>query len=463
MKKINFNNLNYKTIISKLSNNAYRLDEFAKEWKTAIITIIFAKLVTNGVSIYAGYNYIYLYSLPILNSVLWSQIVAVVFLLVVEILTMVFLSKFFKFLLRTHYKTALFPFIASVILFSISFVISTNGLAMKQSSNADNSNIITEQYETSEQQINDNYTDKTNDLKLFINTIKSNPEGWSNGKRTILLKSQIHKIDSLYNTIAMLQTAQQKELTNLKTDLKNELQTNKILVTNEANKYFTIVAIIMIMQFLFNGSLMFFYSKIYQDNNKETFIKETVTNIVGSIRENVFTFFQNEFHNTANLFITDLEIHNQETNPELKNGTNEELNSQRVAQNTTEKTSQNKKEKVVGGGFGTAQKNDLKNAQKNSQKSPDGSVLTNSPRKTVFSKKGTKLITDHPKIVRAIKTNISHENNYISNNEIRKLKPFVNRAKYNSNSLIRSVFSAMQTLGFENIDSQGNIINSKNK
>ncbi len=154
MKKFNFKNLNYKILISKLSENAYKIHEFSKEWKMAIITIFFAKLVTNGVSIYAGYNFIYLYSLQILNSVFWSQIVAVVFLLIVEILTMVFLAKFFKFLLRTHYKTALFSFIASVILFSISFVISTNGLAMKQSAVADNTNIINEKYETTKQQNN---------------------------------------------------------------------------------------------------------------------------------------------------------------------------------------------------------------------------------------------------------------------------------------------------------------------
>lgn len=463
MKKMNFNNLNYKTIISKLSDNAYKIHEFSKEWQIAIITIIFAKLVTNGVSIYAGYNFIYLYSLQILNSVFWSQIVAIVLLLIVEILTMVFLSKFFKFLLRTCYKTALFPFIASVVLFSISFVISTNGLAMKQSSNADNSNIITEQYETSEQQINDNYTDKINDLKLFINTIKSNPEGWSSGKRTILLKSQINKIDSLYNIIAIQQTAQKQELANLKTEQIKELQTNKILVTNEANKYFTIVAIIMILQFLFNGSLMFFYSKIYQDNNKETFIKETVTNIVGNIKENVFTFFKNEFHNTANLFINDLEIHNQEISPELSNGKNKELDSQKVAQNTTEKTSPKNKKKVVVGGFQNSNKNVFKNEIKRNQKNTQSNVITNTyDNKKNISKKELYYIKKHNIIAKNILKFTNGDKDFLSNDEVRKIQKISNGATYKSQIVVRKVYDIMLGVGFENVDNNGNIINTKN-
>ncbi len=459
MKKINLKNLNYKTIIAKLSENAYKKHEFSKEWKTAIITIIFFKIATHAVSIYAGYNYIYLTIAGLLNSHLLTTITSVIFLFLVEILTMVFLAKFFKFLLRGLYKTALFPFIASVILFSLSFYISTNGLAMKQSSNADNSNIITEQYETTKQQINDNYKAKTDDLKLFINTIKSSPEGWSNGKRTILLKSQIHKIDSLYNNISILQTEQKQELSNIETDHNNNLQTNKTEVTSEATKFFRIVTIVMVLQFLFNGSLMFFYSKIYQDNNKETYMKEAVNQVVESIDKNILTYALNRVFNTTTEIMTNLEIHNQGVTTELNPNDNNEIDSQRVAQKSTLETSQTDKKKVVIGGFGPGKKHTFKDTFKNDKKTPEAPVVISASEKVgTLNNRQLLYLKKHKKIIANIKQYTDENKGFVSNKEVQEIQNYSKYVSHKSETVIRKIYLIMQGIGFENIDENGNII-----
>ncbi len=455
MKKINFNSLNYQTVISKIAKKVMKIHSFIKEWRYYIIIVAIITLITNIISLVAGFNFMYLQLISVVGNAIFTVVFSIIILIAMESLTMLSITKFFKFLFRNRYKTMILPLIASLFLYSVSFFVSTNGLAMRQGNEADNSSIINEKYEITKQQINDNYEHKIDDLKLFINTIKINPEGWSGGKRTILLKSQIKKIDSLYTVISSLQSAQKQEISDLKIEFKNDLKTNEILVTSEADKYFNFVAIVMIIQFVSKGVSILFYSIIYGKNEKETSLKEDLNSIIKPLDDNITTYFFNRIYSTANSLTSALEIHNSDTEIDLSQNANKELPNEKVANNKTEKSSKNKIEISGFGSHKASQKASHENQKNRSEHTGQLEDLNKSMATTL------KYLNRHPKVVKYILKK-TPELESISNVEINKIRENVGRVQ-KSRGLIQKIYTAIISVGYENIliNNKGNIINKK--
>ena len=448
MKK-NFNNLRYNNFISKIATNEYKLHKFKREWRVAILTVLVFKLATNIVSIYAGYNYFNFILIPLINNALLTSIIAIIFLIFIEILTVVFLKKSFKFLLRTKYKSMIMPFVAAFIMFGISFYTSTNGLAMQRSDKADQTQTIINKYDTQKKQIKTDYNNRIQQVEGFIVTLKQNPAGWQNGKRCILTREQTKKIDSLYNVISLHRDKQKALTTVINTDIKNEISLNKTLMTNEATKYYRIVIVIMIIQILCNLGLMFFYSKIYEDDNKEAHINETVQDISTAIEHNVFSLLANKLQNTMNFFTDALEIQNHKNEPK---------NFKSVDEIPSEIDNKKNKSEVVIGGFQNANKNEFKNANKNTNKTSVPSARASTPKDfKSTNKRQLKFLQKHRLIVRTIRQNFELEKDFLSNSEIKIIKQYSKYAPYKSDTLIRKVYVTMQGVGFENINPDGTI------
>ena len=252
---------------------------FKKEWQSVILLMLILKLSTSAVSIFSGFFYLDNFFFSFTDSEIFSKIIAVVALLLIECLCALFLAKFFKFALRAEIKTALMPFFCALLIFAVSFVISTNGIALFTSQSEDLSKEINKRYSFAISELKKEYNESIKQTENYINTIKQNPENWLNGKRCILSEKQNTEIAKAFQTIQDYKTQLNTELKRIETDRKNELSDNEKQTTNKADKFYKIVAFIMLVQIACSGGLWFFYSKIAQQDAPQNEYKEAINEI----------------------------------------------------------------------------------------------------------------------------------------------------------------------------------------
>lgn len=252
---------------------------FKKEWQSVILLMLILKLSTSAVSIFSGFFYLDNFFFSFTDSEIFSKIIAVVALLLIECLCALFLAKFFKFALRAEIKTSLMPFFCALLIFAVSFVISTNGIALFTSQSEDLSKEINKRYSFAISELKKEYSESIKQTENYINTIKQNPENWLNGKRCILSEKQNTEIAKAFQTIQDYKTQLNTELKRIETDRKNELSDNEKQTTNKADKFYKIVAFIMLVQIACSGGLWFFYSKIAQQDAPENEYKEAINEI----------------------------------------------------------------------------------------------------------------------------------------------------------------------------------------
>jgi len=305
-------------LLKKLARINFKKHSFIIEWRTFILISIILKISAMTFSVFAGYYYFNQLFISILNSAFLSSVFGVIVLLIVEILTAISLSKFFKFALRLEMKSAMPILFLSIFFFSISFVSSTNGLALRQSQKIDNTEIITAQYNDKILNVNLLYDDKKALVKERINTIKANPQGWTKGKRTILLSYQLKRIDDYYNDLQKSEKNRKQELNGLKSKNQNDLQLNSKYMNLESEKYYKIVSVLMLMIFLINGLLMFFYSKIFNENEAELATVEVIKTFSTDINNKAVNLIENQIQDTFNMYFSAIQ-NNFDTLQEDKN------------------------------------------------------------------------------------------------------------------------------------------------
>ncbi len=290
--------------VKKIAKNSYKKHSFVKEWQTFIFIAILLKLAAMAFSIFAGFFYFDNLFISLLNSPFWSKFFSVLALLFIEVLTAISLSKFFKFALRLHFKTAVPVFFLSLFFFSISFISSTNGLALRQSSKADNTVLLTAQYNDKVFNINTLHSNQKDQAKEQIVTIKANPQGWANGKRTILLAGQLNQIDKYYSILQSLESVHKSELSKLKTSFNNSILQCERQMLFEGEKYYKIVSFIMALVFLVNGLIMFFYSKVFNENEQELQKIEVIETFSDDIQNQTTGLIEDKINNTFDLYFS---------------------------------------------------------------------------------------------------------------------------------------------------------------
>lgn len=248
----------------------YRLYSFKEEWLTIIILVIITKLATSVVSVFSGFCYLDSIFYGLFMSERLSKVVTVVALVLIECLNALFLAKFFKFLLRMNNLKWVFPLILAVGLFSLSFVISTNGIAMYTAGKVDLTKNIDSKYITEIELVNNDYTEQKKTILAHIDDIKANPTQWKDGRRCVLSAEQLAEIRQCYDDITVLTKNKDLKIKELSTAKAHELHDNKTNTENEAGKYYLIVAVIMFVQLVASLALWFFWSKISGEEDPET-------------------------------------------------------------------------------------------------------------------------------------------------------------------------------------------------
>jgi len=291
-----------KDLLSKLAKHSYMKHSFLKEWRVFILIVLVVKLAAMLFSIFAGYFYFNNLFISLLNSPFWAKVFAGINLLLIEVLTAIAISKFFKFVIRGTFRTAIPVLFIVIALFSISFISSTNGLALRQSTKVDNIESIENQYNYKAEVVKAEYHDHINIIKARIKDEQSNPQGWTGGKRTSLLKDQLLRIDSYYADLKSRSNELKTQLSSLENEYQMEKQANNGKMQNESDKFYDIVAIVMILIFLVNGLLMFFYSRIFDEREAQLSKIEIITEIGEEMQAKTDSLIENAINTRFSLY-----------------------------------------------------------------------------------------------------------------------------------------------------------------
>lgn len=265
----------------------WRLYSFKQEWLSVIILVLLVKIVTSCISVFSGFYYLDSIFFGLFDSECISKLFSVLALIMLEGLTALFLSKFFKFLLRFNNLKWVFPLLFSFGLFSLSFVISCNGIAIFTAGKVDLTKNIESKYYSEFQSINEDYKSQTLIIKEQIDNIKKNPTDWKDGKRCVLSKIQLDEINKCYDKISELTKHRDDLIKQSENRKKNEIRENTTNTANEAEKFYKYVAAIMFIQLTASFALMFFWSKISGEDDPESNQVEAVEKGLKKIEETV--------------------------------------------------------------------------------------------------------------------------------------------------------------------------------
>ena len=269
--------------------NNWRCYSFKQEWLSIILLVLTVKIATSAVSVFSGYYYLVDVYRGLFGSETLQKTFAVISLTLIELLNALFLAKAFKFILRLNNLKWIFPLLLSAGLFVISFVTSTNGIALYTSNKVDISATINDKYATKITAINAETSANVDLIKERITNIKENPTDWKNGQRCILSATQLKEISDCYDKIAAYQNYKELKIKELTQEKNAELSENQAVTTNTAERYYMYVSVIMCIQIVSSFLLWFFWCKISAEDDTENEQKETITNSLENVLKSVDT------------------------------------------------------------------------------------------------------------------------------------------------------------------------------
>lgn len=295
----------------KLANHAknnYKKHSFLKEWRVFILLTLVLKVSAMVFSIFAGFFFFENLFVSILNNLVLAKIFSIIALLLIEVLTAISLSKFFKFGIRFDLKKAIPVFLLSCFFFSISFISSTTGLALRQGKKVDNTTAITAKYNDDKRQITTTYQLSKQRVNDRLQIIKKNPQGWINGKRSVLTNDQLTMVKGCYDEFKFLENNYSQALQKAKRVFNADLLENSKYSKAEAEKYYKIVSGIMLLIFMVNGILMFLYSRIFSEKEKEAEAAEIVNDYAEEITDKTTKIIRGNIEKIINTHLAAMTI-----------------------------------------------------------------------------------------------------------------------------------------------------------
>jgi len=302
--------LNISGLISKQATKQAKLHSFLVENQLIILLVFFLQLVTIGIAVFSGYNFFvakFENLLEINKAVIIT--VSVLFVLIIEILTALFLLKTFKFLYKGLVINAIAYFIGVLLFYSLSFYVATNGLASYTIKRFDNSEVIKAKYQTNKDLLIQSFESSQAEINQAIETINNNPLLWKNGKLSNLSTEQINSVNNYYNQLSGLRNQLKSDLQAVENSEVNELKSNTNNATSEAEKYYIIVMVIMFIQFICNALMAFFYHKIYNENNSKDVINDSIKLFTSQISNNTTSIIEQTINERYNAYLVALNNH----------------------------------------------------------------------------------------------------------------------------------------------------------
>jgi len=307
---------------TKIANNQFTTHRYSKEWKTAIIGALILDIIATVLSVYSGYFYLSILLIQMLESKAAAQISTIAILIILELLVHFLLAKFFKFALKFVATVAIPTLLFLGFLYSISFYMSTQGLSINESSKVDKTELINENKNVEIENIKKQSENEIQYFKSEIETIKANPQGWTNGKRNILTAAQLTTIKEYNKSINEIKQLARNDIKSLEKQAQIDKKSNLQEVTSTANNYYAFISILMLVELIASGFLMFSWSQIQSENEPEKHIKSKVIDISTQYKSLLNGFLMSELNTIKNGFALALNEHEIETIPfEIENST----------------------------------------------------------------------------------------------------------------------------------------------
>lgn len=272
--------------LNKLAKEKFDIHAISKEWRNAIFAAIGLKALTNIVSIFAAYNLVYNYLLTVTGNQKLSIATSGIFLILIEVVTLFSLEKSFKFTLHKRFTTAIVSFIFAIACLSLSFYLSTEGLALRQSNEVDGTSTIVENFKIERDGIESDYKNQISKINSEINLIKNST--W----RGRLSGKQMNTIKAYNNDILNLRKEMKTEINTVKGAKNESIANNSTVMSSEGNKYYWIAAILLIMQTVLNFVLMLFWSLIRNEKTPKAKIYEEINELRTTLTSNMFGMVQ---------------------------------------------------------------------------------------------------------------------------------------------------------------------------
>lgn len=302
----------------------WRTYSFKQEWLSIIILVLVVKIATSAVSVFSGYYYLIDVFRGLFGNIALQKTFAVLSLVLIELLNALFLAKAFKFILRLNNAKWIFPMCLSAGLFTISFIVSTNGIAIYTSDKVDISNNIAEKYENLIQQVNAETSANIELVKNQIQNIKENPTDWKDGKRCVLSAIQLNEINKCYDKITAYQTYKEQKIRELTHSKTVELADNQAVTINTASRYYVYVSVIMALQIVSSFLLWFFWCKISMEDDTENAERETIETSLNTVLNTVDNCIYKRIDNrigVLNTIYSGIAAQSTENTPQTENTT----------------------------------------------------------------------------------------------------------------------------------------------
>ncbi len=441
--------MNLQNVIEKNAVRNMKHKKTAKEMQFMLIFFMIVKFLTSVISIVAGYKFLYSELYKFTEYQVLSIVITVILLGAVEFLVQLSLSKLYKFIFKQQYFFMLLMIATFIIFFSISALISIKGIERIGTKQVDVSNEIVLKYKALTDQTKQLQLSEINDVKEQINLITK--QTWK-GK---LSQKNINKINELNTYIIQLKTQHNGKLKEIEKQRQSELIDNQTITDVTASRYIGFVVLVLFLQLISNLGLSYFSLLIFKE--KDEYLEDFVATEQSSIYENTLNLYKMMFTTSSNSIYRGFA-------KQIEYSPNENEQNKKVAQKNNPETSQADDKKVVVGGFLNGK---IASQKANKKSQPKNTQLLNKPNsygeKIATSLTDLEYLKKHKTLVKNIKDYITDNSSPISNYDVKKVKEVSKNAKWKSRELIRGVYKIMQSVGFDKIDENGNIINSKNQ
>lgn len=422
----------------------------AKEYGPILMLSTIGKVATMAISIAGGVLYFAgLFAGLYLPLVV---VLSVTLLMLLEGFNMYALFLALKMGLRGRPQAAVILALLSLVLFAGSFYLTTEGVHQWKAAQTTQSTAIATDYKAQRDSIAQRYAHRVQSLEKAAAPLAE--YAW---KSTQVAHYQ-RQIDSLHS-------AQRSELQQLAAT-EAVAQANDTKRTDQtAHSYWLLGVVLMVAQLAFNVVIAVLYNRIYGETQQVQKIDEELKTLRESRLNRFYGQIRSDFAALENMYLQRLTLSGplfdalpevaptyavpvattQRTESRIGFAqTRPQGHAQNRPQNTPESTPESTRE--------NAQKTHAKNAEPSTRVgTPEVLACTQDELKVppTFDHKAIKFLEKHKAVTRAICNVVPTEADGITNAQINQVKRLARGAKHKSDTLIRSVFIAAQSVGFE--------------
>lgn len=257
----------------------------AQEYDLLILSFKVLRIAAAVVSILSGFCFFYYKVFYLINTPAATPIAATAsaaLLIGIEIAVAYSLTKCFKFAFKHDFKQASGNAIISVIFFSISFVVSTQGIAAYKQDNAADIQTIEQKYEELTQAINNDFSRQIQDINKASMDIK--PYAWNKDNLTTEQQQKKFDLRQLMTDLEKQKRDSVQSVLNLK---KIEINTLQQATNRAAEDYYIFVAVILCCSLLFNGLIVYFDTLIFRESEEEAAARESVNIVMKGVKADI--------------------------------------------------------------------------------------------------------------------------------------------------------------------------------